>query len=143
MTGVQTCALPISELCAPSTVNPAVALPLTSPVTINLSGDAVTQQELQSYTCSSFWGLYDYPDTTFATIENTCDGGACEFCRGIDCPLDVPPPGVPVTCNSDGTAYVYVSCTPDPTRCGTRFCHYGHGEKLLTTGASPVGWPCA
>ncbi len=133
-----------TDLCFPTaTVTPAAELPLSTAVTMTLSSDAVTQQELQNYACASFWGLYDYPDTVLATVDNTCDGGGCQFCRGYDCPLDVPPPGVPFTCNSDGTAYVYELCTPDPMRCGTRFCHYGHGEKLLTTGASPVGWPCA
>lgn len=131
------------EPCGPQTRMAAQPLALDAPIAMTLPSDARTQQALQGFTCSTFWGLFDYPDTVNATISTTCDGGACAFCKGINCPLDVPPPNAELHCNSDGTAYVYKLCTPLATQCGTRICHYGHGEKLLTTGTSPVGWPCA
>jgi hypothetical protein len=133
-----------SVLCAPTAdpAHPAVTLPLTTQIAIDLPTDPDAQDVLQGFACSSFWGARDYPDITFATVANECDDPTqCAFCTGESCPLDVPPAGVPVSCNSDGTAFVYKVCTPDPTRCNTRFCHYGHGERLATD-PPLAGWPC-
>jgi len=103
----------------------------------------VDDSRLQGYTCSAYWGPFDYPDFYRPGSGQICDGGACPFCRGYQCPLDLPPPGVPVKCADDGLglSYVYKTCVDDPDLCGTRFCHYGHGERQAGDPV-PAGWPC-
>jgi hypothetical protein len=120
----------------PATLDPGAA------VTVELRDDA----HLQGYACSYFWGSEDWPD--FFSMWNDwsplaaslCRGSGCD-CVGSGCALDVPPAGAAVTCASDGTSYVYVTCVDDPSLCGTRFCHYGHGERAAG-GTAPAGWPC-
>jgi hypothetical protein len=101
----------------------------------------VDDAALGRFACSTFWGPFEYPDFTRATAGQICDGGACPYCRGYACPLDLPPAGVTVRCNGDGTAYVYKTCSDEPSLCGTRFCHFGHGERQPQD-PLPPGWPC-
>jgi len=96
---------------------------------------------LDGFTCTSYWGPLEYPDFFLASATDICDGGACKFCRGYQCPLDLPPAGVTPTCSADGLAYVYKTCTDDAALCGTRFCHFGHGERQASD-PTPPGWPC-
>ena len=95
---------------------------------------------LDGFTCTSYWGPLEYPDF-YLDPTNVCDGGACKFCRGYQCPLDLPPAGAPVTCSTDGLSYVYKTCVDDAELCGTRFCHFGHGERQAAD-PPPAGWPC-
>jgi hypothetical protein len=121
----------------------ATLLPSPAPVDIAVTFD----RHLDHYTCESFWGSDDWPD--FASdwhrwsplARSLCAPGVDCHCTGPACPLDVPPPGATVACAADGSAYVYKTCVEDPAVCGTRFCHYGHGERA--PGAPPpAGWPC-
>jgi hypothetical protein len=96
---------------------------------------------LQGFTCNAFWGPGEFPDWLLSDGHDVCDGGACRFCRGYQCPLDLPAPGIPVTCSTDKLAYVYKDCSDDLSLCGTRICHFGHGERQPTD-AAPPGWPC-
>jgi hypothetical protein len=126
--------------CMFDLVNPA-PLALPGDVTVEVRDDPA----LQGYACDRFWGSEEWPDFFSAwnkwspLASQLCNGPGCD-CTGTGCALDLPPPGVSVTCNSDGTAYVYKTCVADPSLCGTRFCHYGHGERA--PGTIPSGWPC-
>jgi hypothetical protein len=113
----------------------ADAATLDEPLTL------VDSSELQKYTCASYWGAGDFPDWIRAPASDICDGGACPYCRGFQCPLDLPESGDVVTCAADKLSYVFKRCIDDPTLCGTRFCHYGHGERLAAD-PPPAGWPC-
>jgi hypothetical protein len=127
--------------CAPLRTNERL-LGASEPITIAITDD----DNVAHYTCSSFWGAGEFPDwyssvrDTEPSIAALCSGPGCD-CDGYQCPLDLPPVGVPVTCNDDGTAYVYKDCADDADLCGTRFCHFGHGER---DAGSPVPkkWPC-
>lgn len=127
--------------CAPSYLDPRpIALPGNVTVTIN------SDPHLQGYACSSFWGSEPWPDSYASWYERSplssqlCSGPGCH-CTGSGCPLDVPPPGAKILCDRDQTAYVYKVCIDDPALCGTRICHYGHGERERG-GPIPAGWPC-
>jgi hypothetical protein len=130
------------SLCSQSFADDSALLPLPADVTIALGDDS----QLADYTCLEFWGAGDWPDFSShwnrdSPLESQlCSGPACD-CTGLDCPLDVPPAGVPVVCNADGTAYTYKTCVADPDLCGTRFCHFGHGERAAGS-QPPTGWPC-
>jgi hypothetical protein len=100
----------------------------------------VDDPRLQGYTCNAFLGPGEFADFD-QDPTNVCDGGACRFCRGFQCPLDLPGPGDPVTCSPDNLSYVYKHCSDDPSLCNTRFCHFGHGE-LQAGDPVPAGWPC-
>lgn len=123
---------------------------LVDPSPIDLPGDVTVElrddPHLAGYACSNFWGSEDWPDwfsqwNQDSPLEATlCKGAGCD-CVGAGCALDLPTPGVPVTCAPDGTSYTYVACVDDPALCGTRFCHYGHGERLASQ-PIPAGWPC-
>ena len=126
-----------SDLCQPVlTADPALIDPSSFEQHLTLADDP----RLGGYTCSAYWGPLDYPDILLDPT-NVCDGGACKFCRGFQCPLDLPAPGDPVTCSPDHLAYVYKHCTDDAALCNTRICHYGHGE-LQAGDPVPAGWPC-
>ena len=132
---------PIALPCAPSYLDPRpIALP--GNVTVTASGDP----HLQGYACSSFWGSEPWPDSYAGWHERSplsallCSGPGCH-CTGTGCPLDLPPPGAKVLCDRDQTAYVYKVCIDDPALCGTRICHYGHGERDRSA-PLPAGWPC-
>jgi hypothetical protein len=112
-------------------------LPATSTVELEIKDDP----RLQRYTCGSFWGPSEFPDWDKVPASEICDSPSCPFCSGYTCSLDLPPPGVTVDCKPDGTAYRYKICSDDPARCGTTFCHYGHGERQLGD-PIPAGWPC-
>jgi hypothetical protein len=127
-----------SDLCGPQVVNDPVQLDLASFTEHMTLAD---NERFDGFTCSSYWGPLEYPDWDNAPANQVCDGGVCPFCRGYQCPLDLPMAGDAVNCSSDGLAYVYKRCTNDPVFCGTRFCHFGHGERLATDPA-PTGWPC-
>ena len=118
----------------------AVPTPV-DPATLDEQLQLVDDEHLQHYTCASFWGANEYPDWDNASATDICDGGACRFCRGYQCPLDLPGAGDVPTCSSDKLSYVYKHCVDDPTLCGTRFCHFGHGERLAAD-PPPAGWPC-
>jgi hypothetical protein len=117
------------------------SLPLTiasgQAVTITLSDDPL----LARYACRTFWGPLDYADWDKPSSGDLCDGGGCTYCQGYQCPLDLPPAGVTPTCAPDGTSYVYKTCVDDAVLCGTRFCHFGHGERAIAD-PPPAGWPC-
>jgi hypothetical protein len=123
---------------------------LADPRTLDLPGGITVEvrddPHLQGYACSNFWGSEDWPDwfsewNRASPLEaQLCSGDGCD-CIGVGCALDLPKPGVPVWCASDGTSYTYTTCVDDPRLCGTRFCHYGHGERHAGD-ASPAGWPC-
>jgi hypothetical protein len=112
----------------------------------NIQVALTADPHLQGYACTNFWSSDEWPD--FASDWNKfsplaaqlCSGPGCD-CVGSNCALDLPPAGVTATCNADGTAYVYKTCVDDPDVCGTRFCHYGHGERAPGI-APPTGWPC-
>lgn len=127
----------LTELCSQMTDTLPVPVDPRDPIELTLVDDPA----LQRYACGTFWGPHDYADWALARPDEICDGPECRFCRGYQCPLDVPPAGVPVTCNTDGTAYVYKTCSSDASWCGTRFCHFGHGERMAGDPA-PAGWPC-
>jgi hypothetical protein len=96
---------------------------------------------LDGYTCSAYWGPLEYPDFSLGAPTDICDGGACKFCRGYQCPLDLPAAGDPVTCSPDSLSYVYKHCVDHAELCGTRICHFGHGEREAAD-PPPSGWPC-
>jgi len=100
----------------------------------------VASDDLQRYACRSFWGPLDNADWYLIPREQIGDGPEFAYCVGTHCPLDLPPDGLADACSADGTAYVYKRCSDDATRCGTRFCHFGHGERRLED-PIPPGWP--
>jgi hypothetical protein len=114
--------------------SPGAPLDIATPIALMLVDDPA----LQRYACAEFWGGLEYPDW-YRAADQPCITARCP-CSGYQCPLDVPPAGTPVVCNSDGTAYVYKTCADDASLCGTRFCHYGHGERRPTDPV-PAGWP--
>ncbi|MCU1281649.1 MAG: hypothetical protein JWM53_5195 [bacterium] len=126
-----------SDLCPNVDVLPTAADPATLDEQLQLVDDS----DLQRFTCASFWGANDYPDWIRAAASEICDGGVCPFCRGYQCPLDLPGAGDLLSCSDDKLSYVYKHCVDDPTLCGTRFCHFGHGERLVAD-PPPAGWPC-
>jgi len=123
---------------------------LVDPSPIALPGDVVVElrddPHLAGYACENFWGSEDWPDwfsqwNQWSPLAGTlCRGDGCD-CVGSGCALDVPPPGATVDCAADAASYTYVTCVDDPDLCGTRFCHYGHGERRAQDPA-PAGWPC-
>jgi hypothetical protein len=125
-----------TDLCPNVDVLPTAV----DPATLDEPLELVDSAHLQGYTCASFWGAAEFPDWDRPNAS-ICDGGACPFCRGYQCPLDLPGAGDAVTCSSDNTSYVFKHCVDDPTLCGTRFCHFGHGERLAAD-PPPAGWPC-
>jgi hypothetical protein len=100
----------------------------------------VADDDLQRYACKSFWGPLDNADWYLLPREQIGDGPEYAYCVGTHCPLDAPPDGLADACSPDGTAYVYKRCTDDPKRCGTRFCHFGHGERRIED-PIPPNWP--
>ena len=126
-----------SDLCPVTSSQPQPLDPSSFTEHLTLTDDT----RLQGYTCSAYWGPLDYPDWLQAGAGDVCDGGVCKFCRGFQCPPDLPQPGDALTCAPDGLSYVYKRCTEDASLCGTRFCHYGHGERQATDPV-PAGWPC-
>jgi hypothetical protein len=129
----------LTRLCE-ATQPTGTPLPSTAPIPLQLPS-AMTQPELQRWACASFRGPLEYADWTFAAPGDVCQDPSCKFCYGYACPLDLPPAGVNPTCSSDGTSYVYKTCVDDPSLCGTRVCHYGHGERRASD-PIPAGWPC-
>ncbi len=128
-----------SDLCGPVlTADPRVVDAPSFDEHLTLTDDA--DGRLRGFACDAYWGPLDYADY-LQDPTNVCDGGACRFCRGYQCPLDLPQPGDAVTCAADKLSYVYKRCSDDASLCGTRFCHYGHGE-LQPTDPVPAGWPC-
>jgi hypothetical protein len=134
-----------SSLCEPAASSLPTLMATTDVVSLTLM-DGFDQR----WSCSTFLGPIKYPDWEFATPDQVCDGGpdVCPFCRGYQCPLDLPPASDPdplhrfeKACSLDGLAYTYRTCHDDPSLCGTTFCHYGHGERLAGDPA-PAGWPC-
>jgi hypothetical protein len=121
------------------------AYQLALPATVDL--DVSFDPHLDHYTCDRFWGSQDWPD--FASnwnqwsphAQELCSPGVLCNCTGYNCPLDVPPQGAAVTCSADRTAYTYKTCVEDETICGTRFCHFGHGERDPNS-PPPANWPC-
>jgi hypothetical protein len=130
-----------TDLCPVATSQPQPLDPSSFVEHLTLTDDP--QARLQGYACNAYWGPLEYPDWLQAGLDDVCDGGACKFCRGFQCPLDLPGPGDPTQCSvgDGGLSYVYKHCTDDPSLCGTRFCHYGHGERQATD-PPPSGWPC-
>jgi hypothetical protein len=126
-----------SDLCPNIDAVPTLVDPATLDEPLTLVDDA----ELQKFTCASFWGAREFPDWINAAASDICDGGVCRFCRGFQCPLELPAAGDPLTCSSDKLSYVFKHCVDDSTLCGTRFCHFGHGERLAAD-PPPAGWPC-
>lgn len=128
-----------SDLCGPMfDSNPQLLDPSSFEEHLTLVDDP----RLQGYTCNAFFGPGEFADFTFASATDVCDGGACTYCRGFQCPLDLPQPGDIVTCSKpDNLAYVYKRCHDEPSLCGTTICHFGHGE-LQAGDAVPAGWPC-
>ena len=126
-----------SDLCGP--VQDTLPQPL-DPQSFVEHLTLVDDPRLQGFTCSTFQGPNEKPDYLLDPT-NVCDGGVCKFCRGYQCPPDLPPPGVTPSCASDKLSYVYKTCVDDAALCGTRFCHYGHGERLAAD-PPPSDWPC-
>lgn len=126
-----------SDLC-PTILPDPIAVDATTHVEhLTLTDDPA----LQGYTCNTYWGPGEFPDWDQTNGHDICDGGACRFCRGYQCPLDLPQPGDKLTCSDDKLSYVYKRCRFDASLCGTLLCHFGHGERLATD-APPPGWPC-
>lgn len=131
----------VADPCMFALDDPAT-LPLPGDITVELRDDP----HLAGYACTNFWGSEDWPDwfsqwnQTSPLEASLCRGDGCD-CVGSGCALDLPTPGAAVTCAADGTSYTYVTCVDDPSLCGTRFCHYGHGERRAGD-AVPAGWPC-
>jgi hypothetical protein len=126
-----------SDLCGPMfDADPTLIDPTSFEEHLTLVDDP----RLSGYTCNAYLGPGDFPDY-LVDPTNICDGGACRFCRGFQCPLDLPQAGDPVTCSADKLSYVYKRCSDDPSLCNTRFCHFGHGE-LQAGDPVPPGWPC-
>jgi len=128
--------------CSQKYADDRALLPLPATVDLHLGSDP----HLDHYTCRRFWGAEEWPDwasdwyQSSPLADDLCSGPACQ-CSGYDCPLDLPAEGTAVTCSEDGTAYTYKVCVDDPDLCGTRFCHYGHGE-LAADASVPDNWPC-
>ena len=125
-----------SDLCQPT----------VTPQALDISADQehltlVDDPRLQGYSCRSYWGAFEYADFNNAPADQICDGGACTYCRGYQCPPDLPGPHDTVNCSGDGLAYVYKRCVDDVALCGTRLCHWGHGERRATD-PTPANWPC-
>ena len=126
-----------SDLCGPMLVGDPQLLDATSfEEHLTLTDDV----RLGNFTCNSYFGPLEYPDFLLDPL-NVCDGGACPYCRGFQCPLDLPQPGDPVTCSMDNLSYVYKRCHDEPSLCNTTICHFGHGE-LQAGDPIPPGWPC-
>ncbi len=126
-----------SDLCGPKTdSDPQLIDPSTFDEHLSLVDDA----HLQGFTCNAFLGPAEFPDFDLDPTH-VCDGGACRFCRGFQCPLDLPEAGDSVTCSPDKLSYVYKRCSDEPSLCGTTICHFGHGE-LQASDPVPAGWPC-
>lgn len=125
-----------SDLCQPLAPSLPTALTPAEAITLTLVDDAD-----QRYACASFWGPLEYPDWLRAAPDQICDGGACPFCRGYQCPLELPMAGDAVACAPDGLSYTFKRCMSDAALCDTTFCHFGHGERLAADPA-PAGWPC-
>jgi hypothetical protein len=126
-----------SDLCGP--VQVALPQPL-DPQSFVEHLTLADAPRLHGFTCTTFLGPNEYPD--YALDPNdVCDGGVCKFCRGYQCPPDLPVAGDAVTCAPDKLSYVYKRCVDDAAWCGTRFCHYGHGERLAAD-PPPPDWPC-
>ncbi|MDB4968726.1 MAG: hypothetical protein JWN44_4415, partial [Myxococcales bacterium] len=126
-----------TRLCSKQTDALPAALDAANPVELTLSDDPL----LERFACNQFWGPLEYADWARGSATDICDGGACRYCQGYQCPLDVPPAGVVPRCSPDGASYVYKTCVDDAALCDTRFCHFGHGERAIADPA-PAGWPC-
>lgn len=128
----------LSKLCEPVAPSPPTLVAGGETLQLTL----VDPTTLAGYTCASYWGPFDYPDWYKAAPGEICDGGpdVCRYCRGYQCPIDLPATG-DVECAPDRLSYRYKRCEPDASLCNTRFCHYGHGERLAGEPA-PAGWPC-
>jgi hypothetical protein len=128
----------VTDLCSAMEIGLPTALDATSPIALSLTGEA----SLAGFACSTFWGALEYPDWWLANAGDICDGGACKFCRGYQCPPDLPPARVDYfRCSADNTSYVYKTCVSDAALCDTRFCHFGHGERAAAD-PPPANWPC-
>lgn len=126
-----------SDLCGPKLdSDPQLIDPATFEEHLSLVDDV----HLQGYACNAFLGPGEFPDYDLDPL-NVCDGGACRFCRGFQCPLDLPEAGDTVTCSADKLSYVYKRCSDEPSLCNTTICHFGHGE-LQAGDPIPPGWPC-
>jgi len=71
-----------------------------------------------------------------ARTTPTPDGG----CVGSSCSSIPVPPGALVTCNGDGTSYMYKFCRPT-TLCASSSCEYGCGQRSPSDPVPP-DWPC-
>lgn len=127
-----------SDLCGPKIDSDPQ---LIDPTTFEEHLSLVDDPHLQGYTCNAFLGPLEFADFTFASPTDVCDGGACTYCRGFQCPLDLPPADADwVHCSADKLSYVYRRCRNDPSLCNTTICHFGHGE-LQAGDPIPPGWP--
>jgi hypothetical protein len=126
-----------SDLCPTIFATPSMTDPSALVEHLTLTDDP----SLRGFTCNTYWGPGEYPDWDQTNGHDVCDGGACRFCRGYQCPLDLPGPGDWVKCSADNLSYVYKHCAADASLCGTNICHFGHGE-LQATDPVPAGWPC-
>lgn len=127
-----------SDLCRVQTDGSPQLLDVAATnIELTLADDAL----LQRYACNAFWGPLEYADFDLPG-SRSCDGGSCPFCRGYQCPLDLPRlASTVVSCRPDGDAYLFKECQSDAALCGTRVCHFGHG--LVQAGdPRPPGWPC-
>jgi hypothetical protein len=110
----------------------------SSVVELTLTGDPA----LAHFACNAYWGPFEYADWLNSDATETCDGGVCKYCRGYQCPPDLPPARVEYfQCSADNTSYVYKTCVTDAALCDTRFCHFGHGERAAAD-PPPANWPC-
>ena len=109
--------------------------------------------KLQAYACRGFWGTS--PEKLDEWLDSTPGWNAPEvrskICNPATCngttaggPLDLPVKGrnVKIECNPDKKTYRWKDCEPDPSRCGTVFCHEGKGARDPDlTKPPPAGWP--
>lgn len=109
---------PGASTCSPVPVGVREYLPLSSEIRVALDADPELSREM----C--------------ARTTPTPDGG----CVGSSCSSIPVPPGALVTCNGDGTSYMYKFCRPT-TLCASSSCDYGCGQRSPSDPVPP-DWPC-
>ncbi|MDB4970657.1 MAG: hypothetical protein JWN44_6346 [Myxococcales bacterium] len=83
-----------TRLCSAQTDALPAALDAANPVELTLSDDPL----LARFACNQFWGPLEYADWVRGSATDICDGGACRYCQGYQCRLDVTPAGVVPRC---------------------------------------------
>ncbi len=125
--------------CSAGPTGNSTVLAAGTPIMIALAPSA----QYEKYACDTYLGDGEWPDFQAGTASgctSTTYVAGCD-CSGTDCPLDLPPAGMSVTCSADKTSYVYKTRPDDAALCGTTVCHFGTGA-VLPGQTPPANWPC-